>query len=209
MCGRRRRTIEAVFGNARDSRCRRAWKAIAIHGSDTGARRDFAGDVRRSDPRRRTAAFRLRSVPASIPGSRAMARTPTETSSSFPAWVALASLGVASWLWFANAVPAARERTELRALADHFEDLRRQYDAAIAEARLARGPNAHQDLQGLLVAIDRLGLTPAELCATFPERPAQPTDAPEEPLDGALPPVEPPAAPGAEPIAPPSRVKFQ
>jgi hypothetical protein len=92
--------------------------------------------------------------------------------SSFPMWVAVASLGVALWLFFANAVPAVRERAELQALGDELLQMRHSYDEAIREARLGRGANARVDLQGLLVAIDRLGMTPAELCAAHPEEPA-------------------------------------
>ena len=109
-----------------------------------------------------------------------MSRTPTDKASSFPGWVALVSLAVALWLFFANAVPAQREREELQGLAQEVWRLRDEADRKIAEARLARGPNAHQDLQALLVAIDRLGLTPAELCAAYPDRPVTPlADIPE------------------------------
>lgn len=137
-----------------------------------------------------------------------MSRTPSEKSpTSFPGWVALASLAVALWLFFANAVPASRERTDLRALAAQFETLRVEYDAAIAESRLARGANARQDLQGLLVAIDRLGFTPAELCAAYPERPPAPVagDDLPEPAQEAPPYADGPAR--TDTAAP--RTKFQ
>jgi hypothetical protein len=60
--------------------------------------------------------------------------------------------------------------------------LRKDYDAAIQEARLGVGPNAHFDLQALLVAIDQHDLTPLELCLLHPERQVslpvgEPTDA--------------------------------
>ncbi|MEO6595791.1 MAG: hypothetical protein ABIP94_13655 [Planctomycetota bacterium] len=97
-----------------------------------------------------------------------MSRTVTETPSSFPRWVALSSLGIALWLFFANTVPAVRERSELQALGRDLVELRRQYDAAIAATRLGSGANAQYDLQGLLVAIDQQGFTPAELCAAYP-----------------------------------------
>ena len=101
-----------------------------------------------------------------------MSRTPADPNSSFPRWVALASLGVVLWLFFANAVPAVREQAELDALGQDLDRLRQQYEAAIAEVRLGSGANAKHDLQGLLVAIDRMDLTPAELCALHPQ--AQP-----------------------------------
>lgn len=133
-----------------------------------------------------------------------MSRSPVEKSSSFPGWVALSSLGIALWLFFANAVPANRERAELRALAGDLETLRRDYDASIAEARLSRGSHAHQDLQALLVAIDRLGLTPAELCAAYPEQPA---DRPEPYLeDGPVPPAA-ASEPASEPVTEPATVR--
>lgn len=87
----------------------------------------------------------------------------------FPHWVALVSLAAALWLFFSNAAPAARERAELEALAIDLDQLREQYDKAIHEARLGLGDARQQDLQALLVAIDNLGLTPAELCALHPE----------------------------------------
>ena len=93
-----------------------------------------------------------------------------DSSSSFPRWVALASLCIALWLFFANAVPAVRERQALETLETDLATLRDRYDAAIHEARIGGGPAARQDLQGLLVAIDRLGMTPAELCALHPPR---------------------------------------
>jgi hypothetical protein len=107
-----------------------------------------------------------------------MTREAKDSSSSFPYWVALSSLGVALWLFFANAVPAVQERAELEGLGNDLVQLRQSYDEAIHEARLGRGSATRQDLQALLVAIDRLGLTPAELCALHPEQPAPDTQAP-------------------------------
>ena len=101
-----------------------------------------------------------------------MTRPEPETPSHFPHWVALASLAFVLWLFFANTVPALRERQELNAHEQDLRQLRTDYDAAIAEARLGVGPNAHFDLQALLVAIDQCGFTPAELCAAYPQQPA-------------------------------------
>ena len=97
-----------------------------------------------------------------------MSRTPTDQHSSVPRWVALSSLAVVLWLFFANAVPAMRERSELRAYAMEAVKRRQEFDDAITEARLGCGQNVQCDLQALLVAIDQLGFTPAELCAAYP-----------------------------------------
>jgi hypothetical protein len=97
-----------------------------------------------------------------------MSSPDAEARSHFPHWVALASLGFVLWLFFANTVPALRERQELQAHEQALRRLRADYDAAIEQARLGTGPDAHYDLQALLVAIDQCGFTPAELCAAYP-----------------------------------------
>lgn len=119
-----------------------------------------------------------------------MSRTTAEAPSHFPHWVALGSLAFVLWLFFGNTVPALQERQELRNHADQLAKLRTDYDRAIQEARLGVGPNAHYDLQALLVAIDQRGFTPLELCVAYPERseapagvgpdgdPANPADVP-------------------------------
>lgn len=98
-----------------------------------------------------------------------MSRPVPANSSSFPHWVALGSLGLVLWLFFGNTVPAMHEREELRSLQDELLDLRRRYAAAIVEARLGQGGSTDYDLQGLFVAIDQRGYTPAELCAAYPD----------------------------------------
>lgn len=98
-----------------------------------------------------------------------MSRPATANSSSFPHWVALCSLGLVLWLFFGNTVPAMHEREELRLLQDELLDLRRRYETAIVAARLGQGGRTDHDLQGLLVAIDQRGYTPAELCAAYPD----------------------------------------
>lgn len=111
-----------------------------------------------------------------------MSRMPTEAPSRFPQWVAVGSLAFVLWLFFGNTVPALREREELHQHAGELAQRRADYEAAIQEARLGVGPNAHFDLQALLVAIDQRGFTPFELAIAYPERTA-PTadDAPAEP----------------------------
>ncbi len=98
-----------------------------------------------------------------------MSRSIPADESRFPWWVALGSLAFVLWLFFGNTVPALRERQQLQQYADELADLRATYDAAIQESRLGVGPNAHYDLQALLVAIDQHGFTPFELCASYPE----------------------------------------
>jgi hypothetical protein len=98
-----------------------------------------------------------------------MSRTTPEAPSHFPHWVALGSLAFVLWLFFGNTVPALRESQELRAHAEELKSLKASYDAAIQEARLGVGPNAHYDLQALLVAIDQRGYTPLELCVAYPD----------------------------------------
>lgn len=99
-----------------------------------------------------------------------MRRANDDASTRFPHWVALGSLAFVLWLFFANTVPALRERHELSAHEQALARLRSEYDGAIAEARLGIGPNAHYDLQSLLVAIDQCGFTPVELVAAYPPR---------------------------------------
>ena len=115
---------------------------------------------------------------------------PTEAASNFPYWVTLGSLALALWLFFRQTVPALHERADVRATAEQLRQLRKDYDRAIEQARLGVGPNAHYDLQALLVAIDQRGFTPYELCATYPERTTKVT--PPEPGEDA-----PPAPPEA------------
>ena len=98
-----------------------------------------------------------------------MSRPAEPAPSSFPHWVALCSLGLVLWLFFANTVPALHERDELRGLQDELTELRKRYDTAILDARAGQGAAAQMDLQSLFVAIDQRGYTPAELCATFPD----------------------------------------
>jgi hypothetical protein len=120
-----------------------------------------------------------------------MSRNP-EAPSSFPHWVALGSLALVLWLFFRHTVPALHEKQELQDYKSTLTKLRADYDTAIREARLGVGPNAHFDLQALLVAIDQRGFTPFELCATYPERADK--VAPPEPGEDA-PPTTPPAPP--------------
>lgn len=96
----------------------------------------------------------------------------------FPWVVAWIGLALAVVLLFSNTVPALRDRVELRATARDLQQLRQQYDAAIAHATAALpGPQGEQDLQSILVAIDRIGWTPAELLRCYPEPPPVAGDA--------------------------------
>lgn len=89
--------------------------------------------------------------------------------SSFPQVVAWLGLALALLLFCGNTVPALREHKELRATAIDLRLLRQQYDAAIAHAASGTpGGGAQPDLQSVLVAIDRIGWTPAELLSCYP-----------------------------------------
>lgn len=91
-------------------------------------------------------------------------------SNSFPHWVALLSLGFALTLFFANTVPALRERDGLEQVDGELKDLVRRYDDAIRQTQLGVGGASEYDLQSLLVAMDHLGYTPYELCRAYPQR---------------------------------------
>jgi hypothetical protein len=101
-----------------------------------------------------------------------------QSRSSFPQWVAWISLIAAVVLFFGNTVPGVREREGLRQASAELRDLRARYDRALEFTRPGT-PGAtgeREDLQTLLVAIDRLGWTPQELLAQYP--------APSEPQVG-------------------------
>ena len=89
---------------------------------------------------------------------------------TFPQWVALMSLGFALTLFFANTVPALRERDGLAEVRGELADLVQRYEEAIRQTQLGIGDASEYDLQALLVAIDQLGYTPQELCRAYPER---------------------------------------
>lgn len=113
-------------------------------------------------------------------GLLAPARPVRESDSPFPQVVAWLGLAIALLLFCGNTVPALRDRAELRATASDLQLLRSQYDAAIAHAIAGTpGASGQQDLQSVLVAIDRIGWTPAELLSCYPPvKPAAAGDAP-------------------------------
>jgi hypothetical protein len=94
--------------------------------------------------------------------------------SVFPQTVAWGGLAAGLWLFFSHTMPAVHERRALRAAQDQLLQLRQHLDAALAHARPATpgAGAAAEDLQSVLVAIDRIGWTPAELLAAYPEPPA-------------------------------------
>lgn len=117
-----------------------------------------------------------------------MAATRNDDETQFPRVVAWFSLALAVALFVSNIVPAVRERQQLRATATDLQELRRQYDAAIAHATAAMpGPGGEQDLQSVLVAIDRIGWTPSELLRCYPES----TPTPDAVQDDEPPTLEP------------------
>lgn len=87
----------------------------------------------------------------------------------FPTVVAWGSLLLAVLVFFGNAVPALRERADLRATRARLQELREQYDRALASAwASAPGHRGADDLQSVLVAIDQIGWTPEELLRSHP-----------------------------------------
>jgi hypothetical protein len=98
-------------------------------------------------------------------------RTPAG-GSSFPQIVAWCSLVIALLLFFGNTTGAVRERAALRATATDLQRLRSQLDEAIAHAQPGT-PSGEDDLQSVLIAIDRIGWTPQELLAAYPESAAR------------------------------------
>jgi hypothetical protein len=91
--------------------------------------------------------------------------------SSFPQWVAWGSLVLALALFFGNTTDAIREQDDLARLRTEIQNRRAEYDSALQRALPGTpGLSGEQDdLQALLVAIDRLGHTPAELLLQYPE----------------------------------------
>ena len=114
-----------------------------------------------------------------------MAAKRNDDETQFPRVVAWFALALSVVLFLSNTVPAVRERQALRATATDLHNLRQQFDAAIAHAVAAMpGPKGEQDLQAVLVAIDRIGWTPDELLRCYPESTPEP-----EPVDADEPPV--------------------
>lgn len=113
--------------------------------------------------------------------------------STFPQWVAWGSLVLALALFFGNTTDALREQDDLARLRAEILTKRMEFDDALARARPGTPGMAgdQEDLQSLLVAIDRLGYTPAELLQHYPEPPPTPTP------DGDDAPPVPPADPSS------------
>lgn len=104
-------------------------------------------------------------------GAELVRKRPDSEVSSFPQIVAWCSLVLALLLFFTSTTPALRERATLRATAADLQSLRTRLEDAIAHA-LPGTPQARKDeddLQSVLVAIDRIGWTPAELLQSYPE----------------------------------------
>ncbi len=97
-----------------------------------------------------------------------------EQTLSFPMLVTFGAFAAALLLFLTNMAPALRERQLLERAELDQARLRHEYVHRLAELR-TRENSRDRDLQSLLVAIDSLGLTPAELLALHPEddRPAE------------------------------------
>jgi hypothetical protein len=81
---------------------------------------------------------------------------------AFPLTVAAVSATLATLLFLGSTMPALRERQMLADVETRRLRLRQQLDAVLQAARL-REAALECDVEAVLVAIDDLGLTPAEL----------------------------------------------
>ncbi len=86
---------------------------------------------------------------------------------SFPMLVTFGALATALILLLTSTLPALRERQELDSVLTDKSRLRSDYVDRLVELRRPQGGSV-EDLQALLVTIDDLGLTPAELLALHP-----------------------------------------
>ncbi len=86
---------------------------------------------------------------------------------SFPMLVTFGALATALILLLTSTLPALRERQDLDRVLSEYSRLRKDYVERLVELRRPRSGSS-EDLQALLVAIDGLGLTPAELIALHP-----------------------------------------
>ena len=91
-----------------------------------------------------------------------------EQTLSFQMLVTFGALAAALLLFLTNMAPALRERQLLEQVEREQTRLRGEYVQRLRELR-AREDSRDRDVQALLVAIDSLGLTPAELLALHPE----------------------------------------
>lgn len=102
------------------------------------------------------------------------AREPADTFPirAFPYWVALGSLIFALGLFFANTVPALRDRQSLEQIESDLQAMRARLEGTIREDRLIGRPGdpGAFDMQAMLVSIDEQGYTPAELLQLHPAR---------------------------------------
>ncbi len=86
----------------------------------------------------------------------------------FPTIVAWFCLILSGLLFFRDTVPALRERHHLQATQQDLHRLRADFETALARERAATPEGATEfDLQSVLVAIDRIGWTPAELLSSY------------------------------------------
>ena len=86
----------------------------------------------------------------------------------FPMLVTFGALAAALFLFLTNTAPALQERHRLERVEREMNRLRRDYVQQLGSLR-RRDNYRDEDLQALLVSIDQLGLTPAELLALHPE----------------------------------------
>ncbi|MCC6671797.1 MAG: hypothetical protein IT458_12095 [Planctomycetes bacterium] len=92
-----------------------------------------------------------------------------ERPATLPMVAAMVCLGLGLVLFFEGTVPALRERDQHLATHGQLLRLRDAYDRAIRRAYEVEAA-LDDDPETILVQIDRLGLTPAELLARTAER---------------------------------------
>ena len=104
---------------------------------------------------------------------RAAGRVGEETL-PFPMLVTFGALATALLLFLTNTAPALQERQSLARVEDEMNHRLQDYLQKLIALR--RQDHLDWDVQALLVSIDELGLTPAELLALHPEEDEKASD---------------------------------
>lgn len=98
-----------------------------------------------------------------------------EPALSFPMFVTFGALAAALMLFLTNTAPALHEQRQLERVEEEMTRQRQEYLHQLIDLRgryNSEVPGAPTiDAQALLISIDELGLTPAELLALHPEEP--------------------------------------
>lgn len=113
----------------------------------------------------------------------------------FPLLLAILFLGGAALLFVTSTLPALRERDTLLDKRLELARIQERLESALAKWR-GREQAMDEDIETLLVEIDRLGLLPEELVADFAQKPPQ---------GAATPPVQPKSKESGRPANPSAR----